>query len=117
MNAWFFSLIYIRVLYNQRSDNGFPLADWLTAMGPFHLMTATLMVSFHLCCSPKVKQRQMMLASVAVVKWNAPYVGPVVNPTCKLTATGVPHFRLQMGSCGTNMAIMGSMEGVTMSLL
>ncbi|XP_029659371.1 uncharacterized protein LOC115233206 isoform X2 [Formica exsecta] len=109
-----FSEFFFLVLNNQRGDNSVSLADWLTAMGPFHLTTATLTVSFHLCCSPKVKQKQMMLASIEVVKWNAPYVGSVVNPTCKLTAIGV---LLQMDSCGPNMVIMGSMEGVTTSPL
>lgn len=34
----------------------------------FHLMTATLTILFHPYCSPKVKQRQIMFASVAIVK-------------------------------------------------
>jgi len=37
----------------------------------FHLTLATLLESFHLCYLSNVKQGQMMLASVASVKWNA----------------------------------------------
>jgi len=39
----------------------------------FHLTLATLLKSSHPCCLSNVKQRQMMSASVASVKWNAAY--------------------------------------------
>src|SRR5436309_10198932 len=43
----------------------------MDTMAAFHLTPATLMESFHPCFSPKVKQRQITLANVAGVRWNA----------------------------------------------
>jgi len=50
----------------------------------FHLTLATLVESFHPCYLSNVKQRQMMLASVASVKWNAASVRTVDPSSCHL---------------------------------
>jgi len=43
----------------------------LYIMAAFHLTLAMLVEPFHPCHLSNVKQGQMMLASVASVKWNA----------------------------------------------
>jgi len=57
------------IIWDHRGDRIFQ-STW----AGFHLTLATLVESFHPCYLSNVKQRQMMLASVASIKWNAAIV-------------------------------------------